>query len=57
MKNPMDDRVIMNLSEREKRFIIAYRKARSDVQYSINVLLGVEERRPQLQIVKDNNTP
>lgn len=45
----------MELSEYEKQVIIAYRKAPSDFKYSINILLGLEDRRPQLRVVKGDN--
>ena len=54
MNKPMDDRVNMELSEHEKKFIIKYRKASSNFKLAVDRILGVEEPRPQLRIVKDS---
>ena len=51
----MKDRVTMEISEHEKQVIIEYRKAPSDFKYSINILLGIEDRRPQLKVIKGTN--
>ena len=45
----------MELSEHEKQVVIAYRKAPSDLKYSINKLLDLEKRCPKLRVVKGNN--
>lgn len=49
------DKVNMELSEHEKKVVIAYRKARSDFKHSINILLDLEDRRPQLKVIKGTN--
>lgn len=48
----MNNRVNMELTAHEKRFIVAYRKAQSGCKVAVEKILGLEVPCPQLRVLE-----